>query len=68
MTVHTVVTPRVDTPHARHIAHEVAWLLSCGESTHQVARAVGYRNAQNLARGLRAWGRDDLADTIQDQT
>lgn len=49
------------TEHARNVIEDVIWLTDCREHPENIARRLGYRSPDNLARTLQRWGRESLA-------
>lgn len=46
------------------LCEEIEWQLKCGQGWWQAMKAVGYTNAESLARRLNRAGRPDLAATF----
>lgn len=52
---------KLTTERRRAVIEDVTWLTDCHEHPENVARRLGYANADSLAYLLRRWGEPSLA-------
>ncbi len=52
---------KLTTERRRAVVEDVIWLTDCGEHPENVARRVGYRSPETLARALQDWDEHSLA-------